>query len=79
VSNKNNGYNKAGVYVGWPLPQQRTTAAACDYTRVQALSGNVVQVGMGDGSVRGVSTSVSQITWGSALTAAGGEVLGSDW
>jgi prepilin-type N-terminal cleavage/methylation domain-containing protein len=76
---RNNGFSKAGVFVGWPAPQPRTTGAACDYTRVQALSGDVVQVGMGDGSVRAVSTSVSKLTWSQALTPAGGEVLGSDW
>ncbi len=38
-----------------------------------------VQVGMGDGSVRMVSTGVSTATWWYALTPAGGEVLGNDW
>jgi prepilin-type N-terminal cleavage/methylation domain-containing protein len=38
-----------------------------------------IQVGMGDGSVRMVSTAVSSATWWYALTPAGGENLGSDW
>jgi len=36
-------------------------------------------VGLADGSVRSVSRSVSAQTWWSALTPAGGEVLGGDW
>jgi len=38
-----------------------------------------MQVGLGDGSVRGVSSSVSSTTWWSAVTPNAGEVLGSDW
>jgi type II secretory pathway pseudopilin PulG len=41
--------------------------------------GRTVIVGLGDGSVRGVSTSISLTTWQAACTSAGGEVLGSDW
>jgi prepilin-type N-terminal cleavage/methylation domain-containing protein len=39
----------------------------------------VMQVGMADGSVRGVAQGLSFTTWISALTPNGGEVLGSDW
>jgi hypothetical protein len=38
-----------------------------------------MQVAMADGSVRGVSGGVRQVTFWSAVTPAGGEVLGSDW
>jgi prepilin-type N-terminal cleavage/methylation domain-containing protein/prepilin-type processing-associated H-X9-DG protein len=41
--------------------------------------GSVINVGMADGSVRGVTSGVSTFTWWSALTPNGGEVLGSDW
>jgi type II secretory pathway pseudopilin PulG len=40
---------------------------------------DVIQVGLGDGSVRGVSVKISETTWKAALTPAGGEVLGADW
>ena len=38
-----------------------------------------IMVGMGDGSVRLVAQGLSPITWWSALTVNGGEVLGADW
>jgi prepilin-type N-terminal cleavage/methylation domain-containing protein len=38
-----------------------------------------INVALGDGSVRFVSQGVSATTWWSALTPAGGEVLGPDW
>ncbi len=40
---------------------------------------SVVTVGMADGSVRSVSTKISEATWRAAITPAGGEVLGPDW
>ena len=39
----------------------------------------IVTVGMADGSVRSVSTKISETTWKAAITPAGGEVLGADW
>jgi len=39
----------------------------------------VMQVAMGDGSVRGISPGISATTWWWAITPAGGEVLGADW
>jgi len=38
-----------------------------------------IQCGLGDGSVRFVSSAVSSQTWWAALTPAGGDVLGNDW
>jgi prepilin-type N-terminal cleavage/methylation domain-containing protein len=40
---------------------------------------STVQVGLMDGSVRGVSSGVSQTTWGNAVLPADGNVLGSNW
>jgi prepilin-type N-terminal cleavage/methylation domain-containing protein len=49
----------------WTLPSSAHTAGL-----------NVV---LGDGSVRMISTGISQYTFWSAVTPAGGEILGSDW
>ena len=38
-----------------------------------------INCALGDGSVRFVSGSVTNVTWWAAMTPAGGEVLGSDW
>ncbi len=38
-----------------------------------------VLVGLCDGSVRSVSTTVSHTTWKAAMTPNGGEILGADW
>lgn len=47
--------------------------------RASSMHTSVVLVGLGDGSVRGVTSGVSVTTWWSALTPSGGEVLGSNW
>jgi len=51
----------------------------CDPTTSSAMHTGVVLVGLSDGSVRPITTSISLRTWNAALTPAGGEVLGSDW
>jgi prepilin-type N-terminal cleavage/methylation domain-containing protein/prepilin-type processing-associated H-X9-DG protein len=53
-------------------------ASVCMCRAVSPHSGGI-NVGLGDGSVRFVSQSVSGNTWFAATTPAGGEVLGSDW
>jgi prepilin-type processing-associated H-X9-DG protein len=55
------------------------SGATCDFTLASTGHSGTIQVGMGDGSVRGVSKSVSPTTWWFAFTPAGGEVLPSDW
>jgi len=50
----------------------------CD-PRVTQTAHNAMQVGMSDGSVRGVSSGVSGATWWAAVTPNGGETLGTDW
>lgn len=59
--------------------QAMPEAKDCDPERAQSLSPDGIQVGMGDGSVRFVSSKISAITWYCACTPAGGEVLGADW
>jgi prepilin-type N-terminal cleavage/methylation domain-containing protein len=71
-----------GNALEFKLPQIKPTTGAggtCDPLTVSGGHTGVVQVLMGDGSVRGVSSGVSQKTWNAVLTPAGGEVLGGDW
>ena len=61
-------------------PQVNAKPSNCYSYAPQAMASNqVVQVGLLDGSVRGVSTSISWYTFYSAMTPQGGEVLGNDW
>jgi hypothetical protein len=62
-------------------PPIKPTAAGgvCDPARLQAFYAGGMMVGMGDGSVRLVSSGVSQATFGRAVDPADGQPLGSDW
>jgi prepilin-type N-terminal cleavage/methylation domain-containing protein len=56
-----------------PRPMQ------CDHFRPSSGHTNGMNVGLGDGSVRFLSASISGNTWWFACTPSGGETLGSDW
>ena len=60
-------------------PQIGINPAQCSYTLTQSAHTGVMQVGMGDGSVRGVSAGVSATTWSYVQTPSDGQPLGSDW
>jgi prepilin-type N-terminal cleavage/methylation domain-containing protein len=62
-----------------PVPQVKPTVRNCDPLRVQGFSSSGVMVGLGDGSVRLVSGSISQSTWGRAVDPQDGLPLGNDW
>ncbi|HTU89302.1 MAG TPA: DUF1559 domain-containing protein [Gemmataceae bacterium] len=69
-----------GVPVTKPVPfQSYPQPALCDVQLLQTPHMSGMIVGMADGSVRSVSPSISQWNFWSAVTPAGGEVLGSDW
>jgi prepilin-type N-terminal cleavage/methylation domain-containing protein len=71
-----------GNVLSFKVPQASPslgTTGTCDPTTASSMHTGVVLVGLGDGSVRSVSSSVSLRTWNAALTPNGGEVLGSDW
>jgi hypothetical protein len=51
----------------------------CDYRLAQSPHPGGIQVGLGDGSARFVSGSVSGETWWAACTPGNNEVLGNDW
>ncbi len=55
-----------------------TQGGLCD-RRLASTPHPLMNVGMGDGSVRTVGASVDNLTWAAALTPRGGEVLGSNW
>ena len=61
-----------------PTPNPATTSS-CDNVRPQTAHPGGMNVLLMDGSVRNVSQAISNNTWWSACTPAGGEVLGADW
>jgi prepilin-type N-terminal cleavage/methylation domain-containing protein len=54
-------------------------AATCDFRLATQVGSGGILVGLGDGSVRTVSSGISGLTWWAAMTPTGGEVLGNDW
>ena len=76
------GYVPAFNYLTGPvtLPEPPTQPEkACDSTRAHFLTLSGCQLGLGDGSVRSMSTSVSLATWIAVLTPNYGEVVPADW
>jgi prepilin-type N-terminal cleavage/methylation domain-containing protein len=53
--------------------------ADCDPSLPQTAHAGGMQVALADGSIRGVTGGVSQLTFWAACTPDGGEVLGPDW
>lgn len=77
ISNMNCGgalFNNGGV--GF---QAGPAAQAANWYVTQGGHPSTMQVGLGDGSVRGVSQSMSAVTWTNACTPSDGIPLGSDW
>ncbi len=62
-----------------PLPEIKPIPRFCTPWRTQAFSAGGIQVGLGDGSVRNVSPSISQTTWGKACDPADGLPMPNDW
>jgi hypothetical protein len=63
--------------VAGKAPQDGPSTSQCDASTVQGFGGPV-QVLLGDGSVRKVSSTINTTTWFGALTPDGGEVL-TNW
>ena len=66
----------------WPvygLPQIAVSPANAAYYLPQTGHVGGIQVMMMDGSVRGVTSSITQYTWNSVHTPNGGEVIPSNW
>jgi prepilin-type N-terminal cleavage/methylation domain-containing protein len=63
-----------------PLPFQTAPSAVnCNWYVSQGAHTGVMLVGLGDGSVRGVQSSLSLLSWIEACYPSDGNVLGSDW
>jgi len=67
-----------GFYTLAP-PQNSPPEFNCNPCMLQAPSAGVILVGLGDGSVRSVSTGISPTTWAAAVQPNDGVPLGSDW
>ena len=50
-----------------------------DIDRAMSAHSGTMQVGLADGSVRGISASITGATWWAACTPRFGDILGSDW
>jgi prepilin-type N-terminal cleavage/methylation domain-containing protein len=57
------------------LPSPNTVAGRCDRGQASSPHPGIIQVGLGDGSVRNVSSGIDPNIWWAALTRAGGETL----
>jgi prepilin-type N-terminal cleavage/methylation domain-containing protein len=70
------GANYSNGGVGF---QAGPSSASCNWWVTQGGHTAVMMVGLGDGSIRGVSQSVSVATWVFACTPNDGNPLGNDW
>jgi Protein of unknown function (DUF1559) len=66
-------------YYSYGKFQQQPTQAECDPALAQSLDPAGITVGIGDGSVRFVSNTISPETWWNATDPADGNILGPDW
>jgi prepilin-type N-terminal cleavage/methylation domain-containing protein len=63
----------------FPLPQFGPTNAQCDNWRAHGQTAQGIMTGLGDGSVRMVTSGISADTWNRAVLPKDGLVLGGDW
>jgi prepilin-type N-terminal cleavage/methylation domain-containing protein len=78
VADAGNGWGVQNVGTTFYIQVNPPTGQACDMVPSAGHTA-VVQAAMGDGSVRGISATVSNATLWAAFTPAGSEVLGPDW
>jgi len=74
-----NGWNNPGSFqTPFPLggPNWLTQ---CNYNTMNSLNGINIQTGIGDGTVRSVTTGMNPFTWQQAIVPNDGQPLGSDW
>jgi prepilin-type N-terminal cleavage/methylation domain-containing protein len=63
----------------FPLPQIKPAVGFCDFQATNTGHTGGMQAALCDGSVRTITSGVSQPTWQAVNTPQGGEVLASDW
>jgi prepilin-type N-terminal cleavage/methylation domain-containing protein len=69
-----------GIQMAGVPPQNRPVwNNGCNPCMLQGPNAGGILVGLGDGSVRLVSTAISQTTWQNAVNPADGNTLGPDW
>jgi prepilin-type N-terminal cleavage/methylation domain-containing protein len=74
------GSPTATTPTGWQLAPTLSQVSAAGYAQAaQSFGTGGMQIGLGDGSVRSVSPSISSNTWNDAVQPNDGVVLGSDW
>jgi prepilin-type N-terminal cleavage/methylation domain-containing protein len=61
------------------IPRPNTTAGPCDRGLASSPHTGVIIVGLADGSIRSVASSVDAATWWAACTRNGGETLSANW
>jgi prepilin-type N-terminal cleavage/methylation domain-containing protein len=71
--NWNGGVVNPGGIQGNPFP------TGCDYRRLQALHGNIMNAALADGSVRTISSTISAATWKIVCSPNDGLLPGNDW
>jgi prepilin-type N-terminal cleavage/methylation domain-containing protein/prepilin-type processing-associated H-X9-DG protein len=72
-------YSAVFSYYSQGLPQIGVNQNQANYALTQSAHAGTMNVGMGDGSVRGVTAGVSALTWFYAQLPADGQTLGPDW
>jgi len=81
-SNGGGGGNLSGYYPDWNqgIPfQTAPSPASCNWYVTQGNHTNAMVAGLGDGSVRTVTPSISTATWANACNPIDGNALGSNW
>jgi prepilin-type N-terminal cleavage/methylation domain-containing protein len=72
-------YDPKANYLSLPLPQMGPNPNQCDPMLLQSPYAGFILAGMGDGSVRSVSSSVSQYSWNLAVNPNDGKVFDGSW
>jgi hypothetical protein len=72
-------YGKDLTFQVAPDPHSSTFPKACDPRLANTPHRSGMLIALADGSVRTITSSVSQTVYWGAVTPRGGEVLGNDW